>query len=1577
MIKADWYQFRAKFSENPQANFEWFCYLLFCREYNKRFGIFRFKNQAGIETNPITQDGELIGWQAKHYETTLSDHKDDLLKALTKSKKDYPGLTKLIYYTNQEWGQGKKQIDPQAKIDIENKAKEMQVKIDWRTSSYFESTFVSVENEIIARHFFSSGKSILDLLIEKEKHSENVLYEIQTNITFGDHKIEIDRQDLLKKLQEELKQKQVVVLSGVAGVGKTAVIKNLKQTLNNDVPFYVFKASELNISNINTIFEGFTLQDFIATHSDEENRIIVIDSAEKLLDQKNTDPFKEFLSALIKNNWKIIFTTRNNYLEDLNYQFIEIYQISPGNLDIQNLGVKELTEISQAYNFKLPEDSRLLELIKNPFYLNEYLKLYEEGEQIDYVKFKVKLWNKIIKKAKPAREQCFVQIAFQRANEGQFFVTPACESEILNELVNDGILGYETAGYFITHDIYEEWALEKRIQTEFIKNTKNSDLFKAIGESLPIRRSFRNWVSEKLLLNDDSVKRFIEEIVGEDEIELFWKDEILVSILLSDYSAVFFESFSEKLLQNNQALLKRQTFLLRLACKEVDNDFFKKLGVIDLNIFSIKYVFTKPKGSGWQSIVKFVYDNLDKIGIENTYFILPIIHDWNSKIKEGETTRLSSLIALKYYQWLIQKDAYYSKEDDVKLYQTILYGASEIKDELKTVFDQILNNKWKEHRNPYCDLIKHILTKLGDNIKVIKVLPGYILKLADLFWFQIPDKTDPYSRSHMNIEEEFCIEPDHLDYFPASAYQTPIYWLLKVSLRQTVDFILDFTNKTVECFAKSEFAKNEVEEIEVFVEAEKPVKQYICNRLWNTYRGTQVSTCLLESMHMALEKHFLEVGENADSRTLENWLLYLVKNSKSASITAVVTSIVLAYPEKSFNVARILFQTKEFFLFDTSRMMLDQTVKSHYSMGYGLNYDKKVFQDERIATCDDKHRQSSLEHQALNYQFFRSGEVSEEAAKARQQIIWSIFDKYYSELPDKSKETENDKTWRLFLARMDRRKMKPTIDKKDGQVLINLNPEIDQDLKEFSETALKKSSESFKHTALNLWSSYKIRNEQEYKKYEQYENNPRLALEEVKEIVAKLITIDKPDIFKSPHSEAETFYMFHYSIPAHVCSILMRDFPDSLSTEEKIFCKDIIIEVATSSLRPNYRYQIFDGVESAISVLPLLLAEFPDESEIIKTTLLLTLFDSYPIGMYGPFSDYPTKAILNNLWKISFKDAQSIVFGYLLLKPKYEELRDKMRKENYKKNIYELDKHGILAEFLEENENDLKKIIENKISLVDLNNIEQINLDILNTAFKLIPLKTTDAEHKEVVLSIISAFAKVLFSREREDRIDYAVRQCFMEKLAYFVLSSSGQDIPDYLKPLIDNFRSSEAMADLFQEIISAEDYLDAYDNFWQVWNIFYKKVIELCKDGDGYWYTDKIVKSYLFAQNPWKETAKYWHTLKDSNVKFFGEIAKTIGHCPSVLYSIAKLLTGIGNEYLDSGITWISKMLNDNKNLWTDKLEPNTIYYLENLTRKYIYNNREKIRRTNKLKKEVLVILEFLVDKGSVVGYMLRENIL
>ncbi len=1568
MIKPNWNIFLAKFNENPQTNFEWFCYLLFCQEFKKPAGIFRYKNQAGIETNPITKGDEVIGLQSKFYDTKLSENKSDLMGMIAKSKKSFPGLTKIIFYTNQEWGQGKRENDSIIKQEVDQSAKESGIEIEWRTASFFESPLVTVENERIAKHFFSPEKSIFDLLEEKQRHTKNVLHEIHTNIEFNDKKIEIDRCELLASLRKSLDRKQILIVSGVGGVGKTAVIKMLHEKEHDSIPFYVFKASEFNKDSINDLFAEYSLEDFAKSHREEVHKVVVVDSAEKLLESTNTGPFKEFLTILISDKWQVVLTTRNNYLADLNYDLIDIYKIRPDNFRISNLSQEELAAIADSNNFNLPKDIRLLKLIMNPFYLSEYLRFYT-GENIDYVNFKEKLWSRVVVKNNPQREQCFLATAFQRASEGQFFVSPASDAQILAALVNDGIIGYETAGYFITHDIYEEWALEKKISVDYVRKANNKDFFDNIGDSLPVRRSFRSWVSERLLLDDQSIREFSADIVPRDEISQFWKDELWIAVLLSAHSATFFNFFKDDLLVNDQKLLKRLTFLLRLACKEVDYDILKQSGVSDSNLLSIKYVLTKPKGAGWQSAISFIYENLDEIGIKNIHFILPVIYEWNQRVKKGETTRLSSLIALKYYQWAIEEDIYLSRGDDKEnLLHTILHGAAMIKPELEGIFGEVTKNRWNNHRDPYFDLMEVILADI-DALTVWSTLPEYVLQVADLFWYR-PHHENGERYGRMDVEDEFCLRRSHHDYFPESPYQTPIYWLLKSEPKKTVDFILDFTNKTTKCFARSLLAKNEIEEVEVLVEEEKSVRQYICNRLWCSYRGTQVSTHLLSSIHMALEMFFLESGKDLESKILESWLLYLLRNSKSASISAVVTSIVLANSEKTFNVAKVLFQTKEFFNFDMYRLILDQSHKSSLISlrdGFGgPNIKNALHEEDRIKACDDQHRKISLEHLALSYQIFRSEGVSEEDVKERQQALWGIFDKYYSQLPDEAQESEANKTWRLYLARMDRRKMKVTTEEKEEGIEISFNPEIDSKLKEYSEASIKKSSEQMRYTSLKLWASHKRDNDKRCKQYEHYENNPHIALQEIKEIIGRL-----------NDDAGEDFRLFNGAIPADVSSILLIEYFNQLSEEEREYCKDIILEYSRIPLTSHYRYQISDGTTSAISALPVVFRNYPMDRNIVKVILLLTLFNDCPTGLGGgSYSDFPGM-VLNKLWEDYFDDMQSLLIGYLMFKPKYEGLRNKLRQESYEKAGHEADEHNLNEIFLSEYEQGLHMVIENTISVNQLKCIENTDLYILNTGFQLIPMRTSNAVHKQLMLSIISTFSTRLLSRDREDKVDVYVRHYFLKKLAYFVLNASEMDIPDYLKPFLDRFNGSEPIADLFEQFISAEDRLDTYDNFWRVWTLFFEKMVVLCKHGDGHWAVDRIIKSYLFAQTRWKESATDWHAFKDSNSRFFDEVVKNIGHCPSTLYSLAKSLNNVASRYLIPGIAWLSGMLSCNKVLWTAELEENTIYYLESLVRKYVYMERERIRRTKQLKEEILVILEFLVEKGSVVGYMTRENIL
>lgn len=779
-----------------------------CNEHGKSTGIFRYKNQSAIETDPVTFNGEVIGWQAKFYDTALSAHKTDLLNMLEKARRDYPELNKLYFYTNKEWGQYKGK-EPAGKIEIDKKAKELSVKLQWRCKSYFESPFVVDNNSRIVSHFFRESDGVYELLESLSFHTENILSNIETEIDYNDQKVVIDRSASQSEI--ETSTKQVVILSGDAGTGKTSLIKSLYKDKHPETAFYIHKATEFSVKKIDELLSGVLLNDFLYAHQGVSTKIAVIDSAENLLGLDIIDPFREFISALLEDGWKIWLTTRNNYLDDLRFQFLEIYKISYKSINLTSLTSDQLGDLSKKYNFQLPNDQRLRDLITVPFYLGKYLKYHHDSKSLNYAEFKNSLWSEVITKGSPRREQEFINLAVNRAYSGRFFVqvdSGTVPNQVDNSLADDGVISYESPhGYFITHDIYEEWALEKHLESKFLISENAAIFFNEINQTLPVRRAFRKWLSEKLGAEDHNIILFIQDTLNlsSGEIPKLWTDDTLISILLSDYPAFFFTSYRDNLLKDDCSLLKQICLLIRLGCKEVDSSLFETIGLIAPDILSTEYVFTKPKGNGWESLIKFIYENYSSIREENFLIMLPVIHDWNSKNRAGETTRYSSLLALKYYEWIIT-EIIYTRDDDFSknLILTILYGAREISTELSQLIDQVTENKWNKHNDPYYLLSQYVLSK-QECFSVANALPEKVIDLAKLFWTYEPTKNDIYyGHSSSKVEHSFGISDDfRFHYHPASAFQIPIYNLLQTNPKLALDFIIEFTNVATEKYATS------------------------------------------------------------------------------------------------------------------------------------------------------------------------------------------------------------------------------------------------------------------------------------------------------------------------------------------------------------------------------------------------------------------------------------------------------------------------------------------------------------------------------------------------------------------------------------------------------------------------------------------------------------------------------------------------------------------------------------------------------------------------------------------------------
>ena len=1561
----NWKIFGVKYDKRETWAFEKMSYLLFCAEFNNRIGVFRYKNQPGIETEPIKKDGKYYGFQSKFYTNSIKDNKKDIIDSIKKAKSKNKQLDEIFLYINQELSEStaKSHKEPQYQLDIENAAKAEGVNIQWRVPSHFEIQLSLPDNKYIKDIFFSLEPSEENLLDEISKHNDNILQTIQTEITFGNEQIKINRSSIIESIANASRKKNNIIISGEGGCGKTAIFKEFYNSYFKEIPICVFKANELNVNNINDIFHidhKFTFTQFLNTYKDEPLKIFAIDSAEKLAEIPNNDIICTLIQELKKHNWNIIFTTRYAYLNDLIFHIKENYQMPFEVEDISLISTEELKSIANKFKFLLPDNQKFVERLRNLFYLREYVHHYSNiDKQVNYKEFIELLWKKRIQNTIQKdnlhleREKCIISIAKQRCETGRFYINADnLPQSALFQLKQDEILGYNETfnGYFITHDIYEEWTLNKIVSRSFSNALSAKEFFADLGNSLPIRRAFRLWVSDHLSEKSNEIETFIQDAFTSTDITPFWKDEVLISVLLSDYSETFLKFFENKIVENDFEILKRILFLLKIAC--TDFSTIQHLEVI------------KPKGRGWTETIALIYKHQNTFFDDNLELILPILKDWCEFNKKGITTKYAGLLALNIIQKAETKEVFYIHKDKEENILTVIFNAAnELKAELKEIFDNVVSNKWTEHGAPYKGLCSKILEKPYIAIELIKTLPSSVIQLCALFWQKNPQKQDEFRYERDSMESKYGLaEKCEFEYFPSSANQTPIQWLLQIEFNKTLDFIIEFTNKAVETYSKSDYGKNI---IQVTLHIDKTrVTQYLDDSIWSMYRGSgsPVVPNLLQSIHMALEKILLELSQIIESETMQKILLRILIQSKSASLTSVICSIVLANPNEFYNIAMILFKTIELFHFDTIRHINDIQVKSLYSIGYGINKISDIlYTNERIKTCEDKHRKSNLESLFLNYQFSGVRGFTEIQNTEFIEKLYKIIDLHKSNVSTRE-------SYGNLLARMDRRNLIPKVSEYDDKYYkIEFTPkEISDEDKKQSEEASSQYQKTFKYCSLRMWANSLIDTESQKRiaKQKEYDKDPLLALSETKELIKEL---------KTGQSEIDILDSY---IPAFSCSKLLLEHKDKLSKEDKKYCKEIVLATVYQLLTDNYNYQISDGVEASIHAIPALINEYPEETEDYVSKMILTLLDETPIGKYKRICDYVIESVhKSRLWEQNPKVAQSILYGYIKIKPIYRQIVTEKRKGIKWKRI---SKKYILEEFEKRNVNF------NFGSLsFDINDITLLDIHDLEIVLQLIPSDTKDKNHLNIYAKSLPPLASQLLKDRRNYEDDrgvgsniYLLHQYIFKNFAYFILQREKSEIDVFLKPFIDSFASTKETASFIEELVSAEDSLNNCEQFWYIWNKLYPKIKELCVNPRDY-YLREIIINYFLAWGWWRGDVKEWHSLKKENLTFYANASKDIGNIPAVLYSVVKILNSIGTNFADEGINWIHTIVSNNKSLHLDDVESNTLYYLEKFLKKFVFTNRQKIKEQEKLKNKIIPILNFIIERGSKYGYLLRESIL
>lgn len=1482
----DWQSFAYKYRGCEQSAFEDLARTLFRKELGIQVGLFQRMNQKGNETKVVEINGKVIGFQAKYFKNDIDEN--NIISSMKGAKEDNPEQTHYYIYCNLSFGEpnhrkGAKKTEPKPEKTlkeekIENAAAEFGLTLVWKMNQAILDE--ANEEYWIYDVFFNVNGQLENLITEECGHTETALASIGFSCSFQNRVIHVDRNQIIKRI-EDLPLSSMYVIHGEGGCGKTAILHEFQVKHHNDYPVCYRKASVLNVQSLAQVFHHgipYTMEEFKNAYKDCERKYFIIDSAEHLEEMADETIIPSLIQLLLNEGWCVIFTVRNVFLSDLlNYLSFSLNQKNVPTETVKLLTEEELAIISHTYGIQLPIDNNLRDRLRNLFFLNLYTQFYDEiDSKYNDASFLQLIWEKKIKGKNKRRgfirENEFESFIEEKLKTGKIFLSPnKYTSEEFYSLIDDEVIALDPInGLFITHDIFEEWGLYRLVEQAWQKKDSVTGFLASLGETRFVRRTFRIWLKDKVREDNESIKPLVQDAFT-GRMSGLWKDEVLCAVLTSDKAKMLLSDVEGKILDNSDGFRDKVIWTLRVGSQYVRD-------VVKLKDFYWPHYV--PIGSGWIYIIDLLYQNKERLDLTPW---LPVLQDWTKSNYRSETTRKAGMMVLEYYQGSTYHDFRYHDSVKNQVCDIINNSVWMIKDELTAKLKKCMADKKQSDDLPF-----FVLRENASALNIQMALPEVVADLCLFYWKDKEDENDRYYHSH-NQGRFFGIDEDRIAarYFPPGARQTPTFTLLVSNEKTAVDFILKLINECVETYAQSDCQEPLVK---VDIKDEDGVKnwQWHNGTLWGMYRGmgAQVSYTL-QSVHMALEEYLLNLSKEEQYDQCKHIMRRLLFESHSSSLSAVVASLVLAYPNKYWREALILFRTVVFFATDNQRAMSENEMESFYGIGYTLNPNVTK---ERLETCKQEFRKTSLETICLNYQFFgNQKELSEEEGNSLIQAIYDILDEH-RKLLDKD---ENQEFLEIQLSRMDRRRLKIKEQKEvEGGIQIQFDTELGEEARKMSEEATDDQLELYKYLGLLNWAMAKMKGETPPNLT--YEDDAQRALRDAKDLQSEL-------------NNGRTPFPTDAYTTTWVAPCLIKFYSEQLTKEELEWCKDIIEKklIGFQGLK-----DIMDGTTACIHVVPRLVELFPNEKDKYFAILLSCLL----APNYG-----------NNL---SSRDCVITAIRTFELWEKEPEAM-----------------HSLVDNFI--------KCVKADGRLDDI--------IILNVICGIIPDSPDD-----IMASHTVCYLRQIPSMLKDDNETVQEMFSVIENLACMLLRINNKDILDcieYTKPIV----KERYLGDSFLiHIIYEADSKNKPDRFWLIWNSYRDLIPDLVR-----WGNDQQLRTYLLNIQ-WKDGIKEWRCLRREDVGFFEFIANNTGGCAVALECMAKALNSIAHNYQTEGMEWIAKAVAYHPEM--NLAGTNAIFYLEQVMMEYIFANKMQIRKYQKLHEQVRAILNFLVNKSSVTGFVLRD---
>lgn len=1403
-------------------------------------------------------------------------------------------------------------------------------------------------------------------------HANIVINRISTVIANDVH---IDRSGLAFKLMQQLDSSNLVVLTGAAGSGKSAVAREVFDVLSDQAHLFAFRAEEFATAHLDDTlnraqvkFQSSELFDLLKTH---DRKIMLIDSVERLLEKPDRDAFSDLLALVFQDpTWQLILTCREYSLETFCSALLTQVGMPHAILKIPLLTDSELAQAEgQLPSLKRPlANKRLRGLLRNPYLLGMAAKIeWPEPETMpnDERAFRVRVWKDIIKKDSQAQDSlptrrgtAFKELAVRRARALVPF-TPCADLDIkvLDALQSDGLIEYQDDSKSTAapaHDVLEDWAILEWTEERYI--VRNGDylaFLTDIGSHPAIRRAYRRWLSGFVVANSSIALDFAISVAFDEAVPHQTRDDTLISLMLSKSAEECLRQSRELVAKDDFRLLHRLIHLLRVGCMAPPPWL---ANVKD----SFTGAFHAPIGKSWPVILEFVAESLDDLLPEKAGLVLGLLKDWSKSVSletpEPDGFNDAGIIAPRLLSHFEEQG--YQYEDRA---EQVLEVILKIPKSCDQKFLELINRACAD------DLGDHIAQKTSAMVlqelhsnHVCRDFPDDIINLANARWVD-----DPRDEEHANFGRRHGFRLANvfglshrcdLEFSGASASRGPFLPLLKSHPEKAIQFIIDFINYSVQSYARDDSKTIESPwEVELHLRDGQRVAQWCNGRLWQLYRASSVGPDVLQSALMALESWLLEKCEQGED--VRPILDRILSKSNNVCFSAVVASVATAYPKRAGEAALPLLGYREFIHMDLERMVKDLVPLSRMLNNWPQpSIHHEIFHRERERSDALPHRRLHLENLATLLQF----------GPSRDEVD-RIIDNHLKALASPSEQSEKDKVWRLALHRMDLRKHKLKGNLEDGVVEIQAGA-LEDDLQQMVHKNVQGNSLLESASELRLWGIDVFLNNSDS---EERRGEWKKRLEH---------TMDSISSFDE--SNDRVLIQTITSGISHLSAICIRDHWDALDTRQRQFCIDSVLSAVTADA--DSQDQVFNaGQDStgsarpAAFILPLLLCkELPsDLSAQVKTALALALTHACTEVM-----DYAAEGIGNYLWDGNPTMARYCV-GVLLRRAELvscAEEENHGKPHNERRSYQEIFREANLQIRQPENvaiTEEPKQILFLNLCKLEHRREIQLLLNILGHSaagdFGAVYMK-----HLSDSLALSWDEYGKKASHVNPD-LDFELASACLGRLARFCLDCPSQK--DSLQICESLLGATEqhpgGVAEFLQYLTEEEDRYTRGQIYWFLWQTIGDKVLiaDWAKRlGDGYSQEKKLLDA-LFLVGPWKDETRNWNPLENNSNRIDDLFLKLPLNSVS-LENYLRYLYHVGEKSLPHAFTLIWQKLNDDNCVRHLEIS-NVSFYLESLLRRFVYGKPVQLKAETHLRNAVLSLLDGLVESGSSPAYIMRDD--